>query len=384
MAYAGPASVRAGTDRLLDRVARRLGRPVRPEWREALRAVPRHLFLPARLWLRDGDGGHELCDRGVEPERWWEAVWTDAPLVTDFTRASDGTREPSSSASAPSTVIRMLQDAWLDDGARVLEIGTGTGFNAALLAHRLGDDRVTSVEIAADLAERARASLVRAGRRPAVVHADGARGWEAGAPYDRIVATCSVRALPTAWLAQTTAGGTVVTPWETSWCTYGTLVLTRHRDGGASGRFAPYGSYMVMRGQRPDVELRRDVLREGQVPDTSRTPLSPWAVAGEDLDALFAVGLAVPGAWHSWDTDTGDAHTRLWLADDEATSWAAVDYDGRQTETFRVAQYGPRRLWDEVAEAYGRWHRSGRPPVSHHGLAITPDGAATVWQAPPD
>jgi len=63
------------------------------------------------------------------------------------------------------------------DGVRVLEVGTGTGFNAALLAHRAGDRHVVTVEVDPHLAEQARAALARAGYAPQVVCADGMAGW---------------------------------------------------------------------------------------------------------------------------------------------------------------------------------------------------------------
>ncbi len=368
---------------LLPQVTEALGHPVAPPWADAVRAVPRDRFLPDRIWLRDGAGGYAPCDRAVDPERWGEAAFSDVPLVTQIREDADGFREPTSSASAPGTVLRMLEEAGIADGQRVLEIGTGTGYHAALLAHRLGDGLVVSVEVDPVLADTARANLKGAGRTPTVVTGDGALGHAAAAPYDRIIATCSVRAVPAAWLAQTLPGARLVVPWSTSWITYGTLVLTRRADGTADGRFAGYGSYMTMRGQRAESDLDRDLLRDGQRPCRSETALSPWAVAGEDLDAQFAVGLRVPDVWHSWDTATDQAHTRLWLADDAAASWASVDYDGRQTARFPVWQHGPRRLWGEVAAAHRQWVRAGEPRVAGHGLTVTAEGHRVQVQGPP-
>ncbi|MFD5394566.1 methyltransferase [Streptomyces sp. NPDC127097] len=290
---------------LLDEIAGQLGHPVPAHLQAALRAVSRHLFLPPTLWLRDGNGGHEPCDRESEPDRWWRAAYRDAPLVTQFTKG---------------------------------------------------------------------------GQQPHVVCADGAGGWPPNAPYDRIIATCSVRTVPLPWLEQTVTGGLLVIPWDTPWCNFGTLIATKQADGTAEGVLAPYGAFMLMRAQRVEVELHRDVLREGQKPDRSVTELSPWSVAGTDLAAQLHIGLRVPGTWHAWDTEGEAAHTRLWLADDEATSWASVDYDGRQLSAFAVAQYGPRRLWDEVARAYEGYVAAGRPGVPRHRLRISPDGAGTRHQ----
>lgn len=282
------------TTTLLTRLTTTLGHPVPAVWAEAVRAAPRDRFLPGRIWLRDGAGGYVPCDRATDPARWAEAAYRDVPIVTQITEGDDGFQEPTSSASAPSTVLRMLADAALADGHHVLEIGTGTGFHAALLSHRLGADRVVSVEVDPLLAETARARLKAVGHAPAVITGDGAHGHAAGAPYDRIVCTCSVRSVPAAWLAQTLPGARLVVPWSTSWITYGTLVLTRRPDGTADGQFAGYGSYMVMRGQRASADLDRDLLRVGQRPSRRDTALSPWAVAGDSLDAQFAIGLRAP------------------------------------------------------------------------------------------
>ncbi|GAA4704332.1 methyltransferase domain-containing protein [Streptomyces youssoufiensis] len=364
-----PSAPVSDIEGLVDQVAEHLGHAVPREWQAALRAVPRHHFLPDRLWLRDGAGGYAVCDRGLEPERWWRAAYSDMPLVTQVT-VEEGTVVPTSSASAPGTVIRMLEHAQLADGMRVLEIGTGTGFHAALLAARLGGDKVTSVEVDAALVEQARANLRRVGRTPAVHHADGALGWPAGAPFDRVIATCAVRAVPPAWVEQTRPDGRIVTPWNSAWCAFGTLTLTVTADGSASGTFAAFGSYMAMRGQRPELDLHRDIVRAEHEPRVTTTDLSPWEVAGEDLAAQFAIGLAVPGVWHSWDTTGQAAPARLWLADDTGRSWAAVDYDGQQSHTFTVNQHGPRSLWDEVAHAHQQWAAAGRPAIADHKITI--------------
>ncbi|MFF4604010.1 methyltransferase domain-containing protein [Streptomyces sp. NPDC001339] len=363
---------------LLEQIADQLGSPVPAHLQAALRAVPRHLFLPSTLWLRDGAGGYEPCDRERDPDRWWRAAYSDIPLVTQFAQLPDGDRVPSSSASMPSMVVRMLMALNGRRGQRVLEIGTGTGFNAALLSYLFGAGNVTSLDVDPGLTREAQRALKASGQQPEVFCADGAGGWPPAAPYDAVISTCSVRTVPPSWLEQTASGGRIVTPWDTSWCNYGTLIATKQADGTAEGSLAPYGSFMLMRAQQVDVELRRDVLRDGQTPERSTTDLSPWSVAGNDLDAQLFVGLHMPGAWHSWDTEAEGTHTRLWLADDQATSWASVDYDGRQMSTFAVAQYGARKLWDEVVEAYEQYVAAGRPRIDRLRLSVSADGRTTV------
>ena len=109
----------------------------------------------------------------------------------------------------------------------VLEIGTGTGYNAALLARYLGEQWVTSIDIDPVLSEQARANLKAAGYAPTVVRADGAGGWPSTAPCDRIISTAAVIAgrLPYAWVEQTRPGGLILTPWGTAYHN-GALVTT--------------------------------------------------------------------------------------------------------------------------------------------------------------
>lgn len=107
---------------------------------------------------------------------------------------------------APKIEARVLQELQVRKSDRVLEIGSGSGYLAALLAARA--DQVYTVEIIPELAQMARANLQRAGVNNATVEqGDGARGWSAHAPYDVIVITGSVPVLPEEFLRQLKVGG---------------------------------------------------------------------------------------------------------------------------------------------------------------------------------
>lgn len=134
----------------------------------------------------------------------------------------------------------MLAELRVRDGDRVLEIGAGTGYNAALLAHRLGDDRVTTVDLEPEITEAARRHLAAAGYHPVVVTGDGARGVPERAPFDRIIATCTLASVPTAWLAQCRPGARILSPLAT-----GLIVLTVRDAGHAEGRFLHTPAYFV-------------------------------------------------------------------------------------------------------------------------------------------
>ncbi|MFJ2784889.1 MULTISPECIES: methyltransferase domain-containing protein [unclassified Streptomyces] len=364
---------------MLDEVSTELGN-LEPKFLQAARAARRHRFLPDRLWVGDG---YEPCDRADSPEAWLRAAYADEPAVTqvnDGEDPGDGDRWPSSSASAPEIVFRMLQMLDAHPGHKVLEIGTGTGWNAGLLSCLAGAGNVTSVEVDATLAADAQARLRGEGFGVAVVAGDGAEGYAGSAPYDRLVSTCAVRTVPRPWLTQVRPGGVILTPWDAPWTCYGLLRLTVDDNGSASGPFSPYAAFMLMRSQRTGLRIYRDVVREEHVPDESVTTLSPWDVARENFDARFALGLQLRDVWQAWHEDPGvdGVETRLWVATTDATSWAAVDFDGKSEDRFTVWQHGPRRLWDEVEAAYAWWLGHDRPGPGRFGLTVTATGE-TPW-----
>jgi len=154
----------------------------------AFRAVPRHLFLP-----------------GVPLDE----VYRDQVIPTKIV---DG--EAISSSSQPEMMAIMLEQLELEPGLSVLEIGAGTGYNAALMAHVVGEaGTVTTVDLDADLVDGARAHLAAAGLEGVrVVLGDGGLGYPDGAPYDRIILTVGVWDIAPAWREQLRPGGRLVLP----------------------------------------------------------------------------------------------------------------------------------------------------------------------------
>lgn len=165
------------------------GRIRTPEVEEALRAVPRHLFVP-----------------GTPLKTAYEN--TTVSIKQDETGASI------SCASQPGVVAVMLEQLRIRPGGRVLEIGAGTGYNAALLARLTGPaGHVTTVDVDEDLVLGARSHLEAAGvPNVCVVLGDGALGHAAGGLYDRIIATVGAHGIPPAWMDQLAPGGRLVVP----------------------------------------------------------------------------------------------------------------------------------------------------------------------------
>ncbi|WP_082126815.1 methyltransferase domain-containing protein [Allosalinactinospora lopnorensis] len=191
-------------------------------WRDVFAAVPREVFVPCFATHETGPRGTEYrLYEGTDPaqrDAWLDLVYSDTTLITqvderpveEAVTAGGGVGQATSSSTAPGLMARLLEALDVHDGHDVLEIGTGTGFNAALLARRLGSEHVTTVDIDADLTAKARRRLTGLGLAPAVHTVDGRRGWPGSAPYDRIIATCSVPYLPYAWVEQTREGGRIL------------------------------------------------------------------------------------------------------------------------------------------------------------------------------
>jgi len=179
--------------------------------RKALLAVPRHRLLE----------GFYRWEEGRLPT--WVPLDPDAPGHEDLEQAYALTPivikvSPEgwavSSSSEPVLVGIMLELLRLEPGLNVLEIGTGTGYNAALLAEIVGDQmRITTLEIQADIAEGTRHLLRQARYGNIQLHcADGFYGWPKSAPYDRIVATTCCSDVSPHWRDQLSEEGWILVP----------------------------------------------------------------------------------------------------------------------------------------------------------------------------
>jgi protein-L-isoaspartate(D-aspartate) O-methyltransferase len=187
------------TDDLLHRYATNVTAAVAdPAIASAFRSVPRDLFVRQVV---GSDGA------AVTPSP--EEVYSDAALVTHW---RDGW--PSSSSSQPSLMARMLAALDLRPGQRVLEIGAGTGYNAALIA-RITGGAVVSLDVQPEVVAEARAALERAGIEGVEVRVgDGYRGAPEDGPFDRIIATVGVGGIPPGWFDQMAPDGVALAPVE--------------------------------------------------------------------------------------------------------------------------------------------------------------------------
>jgi protein-L-isoaspartate(D-aspartate) O-methyltransferase len=322
----------------------------------ALHEVPRHLFLP---------------------EHPPEVAYLDDAIVTK----RDATGQPVSSSSQPAIMAIMLDQLDLAPGHRVLEIGAGTGYNAALISHIVAPSgQVTSVDIDSDLAEAARAHLASAGYSGVTVGcADGAAGYPEHAPYDRIIATVGVSDLAAAWLEQAGPDAQIVVPLDLR----GTQVSVSFGRADPADTAGPWTSrslapcgFMRMRGSLAGSERvvmlasgLSIVLPDGRMPP-GRQDVDPAALAAllATQPVLYPTGVQAGSAQVIWGLG-------LWLAAREPRSC-------RLNEDVRAGpadQHSPAAGQARLAEAPLRtagWHAT-LGIVDSGGIAVL-----TAAQAP--
>jgi protein-L-isoaspartate(D-aspartate) O-methyltransferase len=196
----------------------------------AFERVPRHLFVPE-----------------LPPEK----VYTDRSIAI---KLQDGV--PISSSSQPAIMAEMLEMLAPAGGDRVLEIGAGSGYNAALLAELVGPaGDVETIDLDADLVAAARAHLDAAGYpQVRTVCADGALGDPAGAPFDGIIATCGVEAIPPTWIAQLRLGGRLVAPLTIR--AMQKVVAFERTEAGLESHAIVDAAFMMLRGPSAGAQTR--------------------------------------------------------------------------------------------------------------------------------
>lgn len=348
------------------------------EWAEVLASVPRHVFVP-RFFRRDAARDLIAIDGSDPAQRaeWLDAVYSDTALTTQLGQIDPGSTlrpltVPASSSTRPTLMARMLADLQALPGHRVLEIGTGTGYNAALLCKRLGDQGVYSIDIHPELVDIACSRLASLGHHPSLACLDGAFGWAEHAPYDRLIATCGTSTIPYSWVAQTRPGGLILT--EAPAGGHGMLVrLTIAADGTASGHFLDYpGLFMTLRRMPHQIDWPAELPPE-HLHGTRYAPtrLDPTVLADPAFAFFCQLYLGSGRSSHHVLNNVAKATV---VAHDG--SWAEVTSGG--SRGFLVKFDGTHNPWETIETAHQTWTQLGQPPPSALGLTVTPD-EQHVW-----
>jgi protein-L-isoaspartate(D-aspartate) O-methyltransferase len=327
------------TDDRLHRYATNVTADVRdPAVIGAFARVPREQFV------------HAIVDEGGRPVPiTLEQVYSDEALVT---RVHEG--RPSSSSSQPSLMAQMLDELRLRPGHRVLEVGTGTGYNAALIATITGAPVVT-VDVQPDVVADAAAALARVGvSGVTTLLADGYLGAPAYGPFDRIIATVGVGGVPPSWLEQLGTDGLILAPVEHGGI-QPCLLVTKE----LAGRGALRSGFMLAAGAlHPEATPPAPIT----LPDPPVTVPVPAVAARRYYELWF--GLA------AWDARVERRYAEglvegVWPG--PATACTVVDPADGSVVVALDALYpvgASPGLVEHVGSLVGRWHAAGGPAVS--------------------
>ncbi len=381
---------------MLDAAFRCYGAPdgLPEPFRNAVAATPRHSFVhrfrltTGSLLYRDG-----LRNGDADPLGELAHIYSDAVLTH-----VDAAGQPlPSTNSQPSYVLWLLRLLDLHPGQRVLEIGSGSGWLAAVMARLVGPDGyVTGLEIIPELAAQSRADLARLGiDNVSVFTADGAQGHAATAPFDRVIITAATWDLPSVLFDQVAVGGCVLVPVELRGG--GCQVTVLRREGmGFVAKHAVEGWFVPLMGsgqqrQAVHVELANLPFWDEigwQPPRRIPLPLATGleVAAGSAVSAFRAfLGRTTPGFATFNDREAAEQRARR-----SAASFGIVDWAERSVALWRggeLVAYGAESPMRTLAQAYANWTAYGMPGLAGFALRViaagsTPVSNGRVWMEP--
>lgn len=384
---------------MLDAAFRRYGMPdgLPERFRSAVAAAPRHMFVH-RFRLRDVSWDNRVSEddiRNNDADPLEELTWIYSDAVMHHVNDS-GEALPSTN-SQPSYVLRLLEMLDLRPGQRVLEIGSGSGWLAAVMAHLVGTGgHVTGIEIIPELVAQCRADLGRLGiANVSLLAADGAKGHAADAPFDRVIVTAASWDLPVVLFDQVAEGGRVLVPVELRGGGCQVTVLRRDAEIFEAERAVP-GWFVPLRGAAQRRPTLRIALAELPFWDEiSRLPARhiplPLAIGPEGAAGSAVIAFrAFVGRTNKGFTIFGDGEPpepRAWLP---AEPFGIVDPEEPSVALWsggELLSYGGKSAMRALVQSYADWASYGLPGLDGFALQVvrtgsSPAGNGRVWTEP--
>ncbi|MGH3567147.1 MAG: methyltransferase domain-containing protein [Pseudonocardia sp.] len=337
--------------------------------RRAFAEVARDHFVPRfQKSTRDpASSGHRWIDAAEQHDEWLRGVYRDEVLIVQTRPAPDlidPNGGPTSSSSMPSVMAGMLEALDLRPGMRVLEIGTGTGYNTALLCHLAGAENVVSIELDPDLAAAARHALHKLDLHPAVRVGDGRAPLPREAPFDRIIVTASADHVPPDWITALADEGAIVVDLRGS-LGGGLARLTKTGDDLVDGHFLGVdGAFMPLRA-RHDSPHRDDESWDRPFDVTNPAQGQTWTDPDLLTDPTFRLITQCHFGGKRLRGFLPDFESPTWSGRAVDGSWFSVDAEAHHPSGRRgVEQGGPQRLWDTVTAAREAWDQLDRPAIT--------------------
>ncbi|MET7357587.1 methyltransferase domain-containing protein [Streptomyces sp. NPDC005562] len=356
-------------------------------WLAPVARVPRHELVP-RWWDMDSSGTWVLRDGASDPAAWAEAAYADRSLITkvgglhaDHAKPDDRPEGlPTSSATLPSLVVRMLRHARLGPGLPLLDLGTGAGGLTAYASNRFGAANVTSLDVDVYLTSAAGERLASMGYHPRFVTADATE--HVPGTYERVVSTVGLPAGPglRPVLAALEPGGRIATTIGRT-C----LIITgwKHGDGDVYGQVErDMAGFMLTRSgdDYPPALAELFALARNEEGDERSTGRYPVLNVAEAWELRSMLEVTTPGVELGYET-SGRTRTALLVHPDG--SWARAEAEW--TDPPEVHQGGSQRLWSALERLRNRLNAEGALPLLGARVHIEPDGIVRLsrgrWQA---
>lgn len=304
----------------------------------AFRRVERHQFV-IEFYNRSPEAPRQWSKVSVDDPQWLTEIYTNRPLTTSL----DQYGNPNCSSSQPNLMAQMIQSAGIRKGMHVLEIGTGTGYNAAIM-NAIGAN-VTTLDVNPGFVTAARTRL----NNPAiaVLQADGRNLPDDLRKFDAIIVTGAHSCIEPEWIRALESGGRIVFNWARS---FTTVMIEAQKDTTIlRGKVCSYGGDFMRLHDGNGVEpqslpyKKMGLIQEGHYQEK----------IFDNADMCFFLQICIPTLrYYRYKKPSGE---RVYVVQDATTKMAQI---------FETSVRGSAELWQQIAKVYQLFEQMNRPDRS--------------------
>ncbi len=324
----------------------------------AFREVYRHQFIE-RYYQANKEGKFEYGGKSYSRKDFTlsdikslKAVYSDRAFLTKIS--------PPSSTSQPTLIADMLEKLELGKGMKILEIGAGTGYNAALMREIVGNKgTVTTMDIQEDVANQTRRILKDTGYPDIeVILDDGANGFPRNAPYDRIIATVGCPDISSAWSDQLCKEGFMLIPLQQGSEGNEPLVKIYYKSEEKQvGEFVGWSGFMSIQGKL-SIKQERSFKEVSNLLNEKRAFTQPFPPLEKEEILSFSLFVAIKDRRHfisQWKPGLWDKGQGAVLLDEG-----------------EIHLYGKEPPYQDFKMLFSRWEKLGKPKLTDYEIEFVP------------